>query len=146
MKKDIHPTYYPDARVICACGRSWTTGSTKKEIRTDTCSECHPFFTGEQRLVDTAGQVERFERRLGQRREFESKMVARQRKRGERRAREVVIEVAGEPKAAAPAAPAEQEAEASQLAGAAPESTERPQAEGTASAEGEAADSATEGK
>ncbi len=106
MKKGIHPEYYPDAKVICACGRTWTTGSTKKEIRTDMCSECHPFYTGEQRIVDTAGQVERFEKRLGQRREFESKVVARERKRAERRAREVVMEVPAEPEAEATAAPA----------------------------------------
>ncbi|MEO0226273.1 MAG: 50S ribosomal protein L31 [candidate division WOR-3 bacterium] len=62
MKKGIHPQYYPDAKVICACGQTWTTGSTKKEIRTDMCSVCHPFFTGEQRIVDTAGQVEPFNR------------------------------------------------------------------------------------
>jgi len=63
VKKDIHPKYYPEAKVICACGNTWTTGSTKPEIRTEMCSACHPFFTGEQRIVDTAGQVERFERR-----------------------------------------------------------------------------------
>jgi large subunit ribosomal protein L31 len=64
MKKDIHPTYYPEATVICACGNTWTTGATQEEVRTDVCSACHPFFTGEQRIVDTAGQVERFMRRL----------------------------------------------------------------------------------
>ena len=64
MRKDIHPKYYPEAKVFCACGNSWTTGSTAPEIRTDVCSQCHPFFTGEQRIVDTAGQVERFRRRL----------------------------------------------------------------------------------
>ena len=64
MKPDIHPKYYPNAKVICACGNSWTTGATQEEIRTDVCSACHPFFTGEQRIVDTAGQVERFMRRL----------------------------------------------------------------------------------
>jgi large subunit ribosomal protein L31 len=67
MRKGIHPTYYKDARVTCACGETWTTGSTRKEIRTDVCSVCHPFFTGEQRIVDTAGQVERFIRRLERR-------------------------------------------------------------------------------
>jgi large subunit ribosomal protein L31 len=108
MKKDIHPQYYPDAKVICACGNTWTTGSTRKEIRTDMCSICHPFFTGEQRIVDTAGQVERFERRAGQKRAFESKAVARERKRAQRRAREVVMEV--------PAAPGEVEAEAATTA------------------------------
>jgi large subunit ribosomal protein L31 len=64
MKEGIHPKYYPDATVICACGNTWTTGATRKEIHTDVCSACHPFFTGEQRIVDTAGQVERFMRRL----------------------------------------------------------------------------------
>jgi large subunit ribosomal protein L31 len=64
MKEDIHPKYYPDAKVTCACGNTWTTGATQPEIRTDVCSACHPFFTGEQRIVDTAGQVERFMRRL----------------------------------------------------------------------------------
>jgi large subunit ribosomal protein L31 len=67
MKAEIHPTYYPDARVICSCGATWTTGSTQPEIRTDVCSTCHPFYTGEQRIVDTAGQVERFMKRLEQR-------------------------------------------------------------------------------
>ncbi|HNS04302.1 MAG TPA: 50S ribosomal protein L31 [Anaerolineae bacterium] len=66
MKQGIHPTYYSDAQVICACGNTWTTGSTRKQIRTDVCSACHPFFTGEQRIVDTAGQVDRFMRRLQQ--------------------------------------------------------------------------------
>lgn len=64
MKKGIHPPYYENAVVICACGNTWTTGSTREVIRTDVCSVCHPFFTGEQRIVDTAGQVERFMRRL----------------------------------------------------------------------------------
>jgi large subunit ribosomal protein L31 len=64
MKKDIHPAYFSEATVICACGNSWTTGATQEVVRTDVCSACHPFFTGEQRIVDTAGQVERFIRRL----------------------------------------------------------------------------------
>lgn len=64
MKAGIHPTYYPDAQVICSCGNTWTTGSTQKLLRTDVCSKCHPFFTGEQRIVDTAGQVDRFMKRL----------------------------------------------------------------------------------
>jgi large subunit ribosomal protein L31 len=67
MKANIHPTYYPNARVICSCGATWTTGSTMPEIRTDVCSTCHPFYTGEQRIVDTAGQVERFMKRLERR-------------------------------------------------------------------------------
>jgi large subunit ribosomal protein L31 len=71
MKPNIHPTYYPTARVICSCGATWLTGSTVPEIRTDVCSTCHPFYTGEQRIVDTAGQVERFMKRL-ERRQSES--------------------------------------------------------------------------
>lgn len=66
MKQGIHPTYYPDAQITCACGATWSTGSTRKQIRTDVCSACHPFYTGEQRIVDTAGQVDRFMRRLQQ--------------------------------------------------------------------------------
>ena len=70
MKTDIHPTYYPEATVVCACGNSWTTGSTQEHIQTDVCSECHPFFTGEQRIVDTEGQVDRFYKKLQARQEY----------------------------------------------------------------------------
>jgi len=63
MKDKIHPQYYPDATATCSCGNTFTLGSTKKEIRVELCSKCHPFFTGEQRVVDTAGRVERFRRR-----------------------------------------------------------------------------------
>lgn len=77
MRKDIHPKYYPEAKVICSCGNTFTTGSTKELIRTDICSACHPFFTGEQRIVDTAGQVERFMKRLERREEFAAEEQAR---------------------------------------------------------------------
>ena len=70
MKAEIHPTYYPEAKVTCACGNSWTTGATKPEIRTDVCYNCHPFYTGEQRIVDTEGQVDRFYKRLQARAEY----------------------------------------------------------------------------
>jgi large subunit ribosomal protein L31 len=63
MKDKIHPKYYDDAEVVCACGNSFTTGSTKKQLKVELCSQCHPFFTGERRLVDTGGRVERFKRR-----------------------------------------------------------------------------------
>lgn len=62
MKKGIHPSY-EESRVICACGETFATRSTKKEIRIEICSKCHPFFTGRQKLMDTAGRVERFQRR-----------------------------------------------------------------------------------
>lgn len=65
MRKGIHPTWYPDAMVTClACGKTWTVGSTRPELRVDICSNCHPFYTGEQRIVDTEGQVDRFMKRL----------------------------------------------------------------------------------
>lgn len=63
MKPGIHPNYV-EATVTCACGNTFTTRSTRREIRTDLCNVCHPFYTGEQRIVDTAGQVERFMRRF----------------------------------------------------------------------------------
>jgi large subunit ribosomal protein L31 len=64
MKAKIHPEYV-EAKVRCACGNEFTTRSTKPELKVELCSACHPFFTGEQRIVDTAGRVERFKRRYG---------------------------------------------------------------------------------
>ena len=81
MKTDIHPTYYPEAKVICACGNTWTTGSTKPEIRTDICSKCHPFYTGEQRIVDTEGQVDRFMKKLQAREQYLAKKKAQEAER-----------------------------------------------------------------
>lgn len=78
MKENIHPTYYPDALVTCACGNTWTTGSTIKEIHTDVCSNCHPFFTGEQRIVDTEGQVDRFYKKLQARQDYIDEAEARE--------------------------------------------------------------------
>ncbi|UCE01037.1 MAG: 50S ribosomal protein L31 [Chloroflexota bacterium] len=78
MKEEIHPTYYPDALVVCACGNTWTTGSTVKEIHTDVCSNCHPFFTGEQRIVDTEGQVDRFYKKLQARQDYIDEVEARE--------------------------------------------------------------------
>jgi large subunit ribosomal protein L31 len=63
MKEKIHPKYFTDATVICSCGNKFTTGSTKKDLRVEVCSNCHPFFTGERRMMDTAGRVERFKKR-----------------------------------------------------------------------------------
>jgi large subunit ribosomal protein L31 len=66
MKADIHPTY-DEATVRCSCGNTFTTRSTKSDLHVELCSECHPFFTGKQKLVDSGGRVERFQRRYGQR-------------------------------------------------------------------------------
>ena len=92
MKKGIHPDYYPEAKVICACGNTFITGSTKEEVRTDVCSACHPFFTGEQRIVDTAGQVERFEKRRERTRSLESEAQGRLAQQKTKRKIEIVIE------------------------------------------------------
>lgn len=80
MKKDIHPEYYPEATVICgSCGATWKTGSTKKEIRTEVCSNCHPFYTGQQqRILDREGQVDRFYKRLQARREYLEEQKAKE--------------------------------------------------------------------
>jgi large subunit ribosomal protein L31 len=63
MKTDIHPKYYLDAKVVCSCGNSFTVGATQPEIKVDICSKCHPFYTGENKLIDTAGRVEKFKTR-----------------------------------------------------------------------------------
>lgn len=63
MKKDIHPEYYPKAKVTCACGNVFYVGSTKKELAVEICYACHPFYTGKDKLIDTAGRVERFKAR-----------------------------------------------------------------------------------
>ena len=84
MKTDIHPTYYTDAKVTCAsCGRTWTTGSTKKELRVDICSNCHPFFTGEaSRILDIEGQVDRFYKKLSVRQNYVEQQKAKEELKG----------------------------------------------------------------
>ena len=64
MKKEIHPKYYSQSKVKCACGNSFTVGSTVPEINVEICSKCHPFYTGKDKIIDTAGRVERFKKRL----------------------------------------------------------------------------------
>ena len=64
MQAEIHPTFYENAQVTCSCGNSWLTGSTVQAMQVNICSQCHPFYTGEQRIVDTVGRVERFVKRL----------------------------------------------------------------------------------
>jgi large subunit ribosomal protein L31 len=63
MKEGIHPNYYANATVVCVCGNTFTTGATQKELRVDICSNCHPYFTGKQKLVDVEGRIERFKKR-----------------------------------------------------------------------------------
>ena len=82
MKTDIHPKYYMDATVTCACGNTWKTGSTRKEIRVEICSNCHPFFSGEQaRIVDIEGQVDRFYKKLQARQDYVAEKKSRETER-----------------------------------------------------------------
>lgn len=80
MKEKIHPTYYAEAVVTCAsCKSTWTTGSTRKTLQVEVCSNCHPFFTGEQsRMLDTEGQVDRFYKKLQARQEYVEQQVAKE--------------------------------------------------------------------
>ena len=68
-KTELHPTYYPEAKVSCACGNSFTIGATKPEIQVEICAKCHPFYTGEKKLVDVAGRVEKFKNRAAKKSE-----------------------------------------------------------------------------
>ncbi|MFH1575329.1 MAG: 50S ribosomal protein L31 [Candidatus Nealsonbacteria bacterium] len=73
MKKDIHPKYYNNARVQCACGNTFTTGSTKEYLDVEICSKCHPFYTGKEKDFDTIGQVQKFRKRLAKKEGFKKK-------------------------------------------------------------------------
>jgi len=64
MKKEIHPKYFPDANVRCACGNVFNVGSTKELVEIEICSKCHPFYTGKEKMMDTMGQVQKFKKRL----------------------------------------------------------------------------------
>lgn len=64
MKSGIHPQYYPRAKVKCACGKTWTTGSTQPELSVEICSNCHPFYSGKEKILDTRGRVDKFKKRL----------------------------------------------------------------------------------
>ena len=79
MKKDIHPKY-GKAKIICACGNSFETGSTKKEIHVEVCSACHPFFTGKQKMFDSAGRVEKFNKKYNLKNDFNNEDEAQNKK------------------------------------------------------------------
>ncbi len=93
MKEGIHPKWYPQAKVICACGNTWTVGAAAPEIRTDVCYNCHPFFTGEQRIVDTEGQVDRFIKRLEKRQES---VVSPSKRAKRRKEKQAIVELVDE--------------------------------------------------
>jgi large subunit ribosomal protein L31 len=74
MKKDIHPKYYEKAQVICACGNTFTIGSTQEHIEVEICSKCHPFYSGKEKIIDTMGRVEKFRKRLAKKQEPKKKL------------------------------------------------------------------------
>ncbi len=97
MKADIHPQYYPEAKVVCSCGNTWVTGSTVPELHTDVCSACHPFYTGQtQRLVDRGGQVERFNRRGEQASGLREELAGRAQDKARRERERQLVEIVDE--------------------------------------------------
>ena len=73
MKKDIHPKYYADAKVKCACGNNFTVGSTREFLEVEICSNCHPFYTGKEKLMDTQGRVDKFRKKLAKKETLKKK-------------------------------------------------------------------------
>ena len=80
MQKKIHPTYYSNCKVHCACGASFEVGSTKETIETEVCFKCHPFYTGKEKIIDTAGRVEKFTKRLAKKIEVTGKKKSKVKK------------------------------------------------------------------
>lgn len=78
MKANIHPKYFDQAKVICVCGNTFTTGSTLEEIRVELCSKCHPFYTGEQRFVDSASRIQKFQNKQNIAKQYLTKKVKKQ--------------------------------------------------------------------
>jgi len=81
MKKDIHPQYYPEAKVTCACGNSFTVGSTKEHLEVEVCSNCHPFYTGQDKIMDRVGRVQKFKERLAQKKEAPKKVKVKKKQK-----------------------------------------------------------------
>ena len=81
MKANIHPKYFEQAQVICACGNKFTTGSTQEEIRVELCDKCHPFYTGEQRFVDSASRIQKFQDKQNIAKQYLTKKIKKQEER-----------------------------------------------------------------
>ena len=77
MKNDIHPQYYTNAKVACACGNTFTTGSTKPELHVEICYNCHPFYTGKQNLIDTAGTIDKFRKKASKSEAMKTKRITK---------------------------------------------------------------------
>ncbi len=88
MKEKLHPTWFPNANVHCACGHTFTTGSTLKDISVEVCSACHPFFTGQQKFLDTAGRVDKYNQRVAAAEAKKAEAAERARKKAETAAAE----------------------------------------------------------
>lgn len=84
MKPNIHPQYYSDSQVVCSCGNTFTTGSTKQKINVEVCYKCHPFFTGEKRYIDTLGQVDKFQKKEKIAKEYKQKFPSKKAKKEEK--------------------------------------------------------------
>jgi large subunit ribosomal protein L31 len=80
MKKDIHPKYYPNAKVTCSCGNSFEVGSTMETIDAEVCSACHPFYTGTAKFIDTAGRVDKFQAKMKKAEEYKAKKDSKKKK------------------------------------------------------------------
>ena len=96
MKKDIHPVYYKDAKVSCACGNNFVVGSTQAELKVEICSACHPFYTGKQKLMDTARRVEKFTEKQAKKSTLSArkgKKVKRAVQAAKRESKEVVVKM-----------------------------------------------------
>ena len=98
MKEKIHPTYFPEAKIVCACGKIYTVGSTTQEIHVELCSNCHPFFTGKQKLVDAARRVEKFQERATRKAEVATGKKVKTAKRAAKKAEKMAKEEKAEAK------------------------------------------------
>ena len=88
MKKDIHPQYHDEVKVTCVCGNTFTTGSTKQELDVEICANCHPFYTGKQKLVDSTQRVEKFQAKMKAQEELQHKKGKKQKKQEQARKQE----------------------------------------------------------
>lgn len=87
MKKDLHPTYFANAKITCACGAEYEVGSTEESIKVEICSNCHPFYTGKQKIVDTARRVEKFKERAAKKTETKVSRKSKIKKHAEKKAK-----------------------------------------------------------
>ena len=91
VKDKIHPKWYPEAKVHCACGSAFTTGSTMPEIAVEICSACHPLFTGQQKFIDTAGRVDKFNQRVASAKKKQDEAAARKARKDAEKATEAAL-------------------------------------------------------